>query len=117
MEGCPSDTIEFMFPYEDINEPPIPGLITKLKSNYPNPFNPTTTISFDLAEPGKAKLSIYNIKGQLVKVLLEDNFAPGNYNVVWNGLDRNNQYVSSGVYFYRLETKNKVFTRRMMLLK
>jgi len=46
-----------------------------------------------------------------------DNFAPGNYNVVWNGLDRNNQYVSSGVYFYRLETKNKVFTRRMMLLK
>lgn len=117
MEGCPSDTIEFIFPYQNVNEPSTPGLITRLKTNYPNPFNPTTTISFDLAEAGKAKLSIYNIKGQLVKVLVEDNFTPGSYNVVWNGKDSRNQNVSSGVYFYRLETKNKVFTQRMMLLK
>lgn len=117
MEGCPSDTIEFIFPYEDINEPAIPGLITKLNANYPNPFNPTTNISFDLAEASKAKLSIYNIKGQLVKILLEDDFAPGRYRVVWDGKDSKNRNVSSGVYFCRLETKNKVFTRRMLMLK
>jgi hypothetical protein len=98
------------------NEPTLPA-ITKLKSNYPNPFNPETTINFSLKEAGPVELAIYNIKGQKIKTLVNEILPAQNYNIVWNGRDDNNQQVSSGVYFYRMHTPTYTSTRKMILMK
>ena len=87
------------------DEPSLPA-ITKLFSNYPNPFNPETTISFDLANQCSVTIEVYNIKGQKVKTLAKDMFTPGHHTVVWNGTDNKGKSVSSGVYFYRMSTPN-----------
>ncbi len=84
---------------------------------YPNPFNPTTTISFSIPKDDKVELSIYNIKGQKVKMLTSDHYLKGNHSVVWNGTDKNDKSVASGVYFYRLKTSDKTYSKKMMLLK
>ncbi|MCK5050658.1 MAG: T9SS type A sorting domain-containing protein [Candidatus Cloacimonetes bacterium] len=91
--------------------------ITTLYQNYPNPFNPETTIGYQLPENGKVKLTVYNLKGQKMKTLVNDNLESGNHTVIWNGADDNNKYVASGIYFYKLETKNFKKTRKMILLK
>jgi FlgD Ig-like domain len=72
--------------------------------NYPNPFNPSTTISFDLSEEksGRAELSIYNTKGQKVKELVNSKLPEGQYSYVWNGTNDAGKPVVSGVYYYRL---------------
>ncbi len=88
-----------------------------LGQNYPNPFNPTTTIAFNMPKTGNANLSIYNVKGQLVKTLVNGNVEKGTKQVVWTGLDNNNMKVSSGVYFYKLNTGNHSEVKRMLLLK
>ncbi len=117
-EGSPSDTLAFEFPYTVENsDEETPVLVTRLNSNYPNPFNPSTTISFDLAQPGQAKLCVYNVKGQLVKTLANSNLNPGAHRIVWDGRDEGSREVSSGVYFYRLETKDYTSTRKMLMLK
>ncbi|MEF3694393.1 MAG: C25 family cysteine peptidase, partial [Candidatus Cloacimonadota bacterium] len=69
VEGSPSDTLSFSVPYVDNDDAQNSALVTRLNSNYPNPFNPTTTISFDLAESGHSRLSVYNLRGQLVRTL------------------------------------------------
>ncbi len=92
-------------------------LVTELKGNYPNPFNPTTNISFSLANPGKVDLKVYNSKGQLVKTLVNSEMEAANHNVIWNGNDANGKSVASGVYFYRLQTKDFSSTKKMMLIK
>jgi hypothetical protein len=90
----------------------------KLKANYPNPFNPTTNISFSLPAEAEIKLNIYNIKGQKVKTLTNSIYPQGNHNVMWNGRDDNGQPVGSGVYFYRLQVDGKTqATRKCLLLK
>lgn len=86
-------------------------------SNYPNPFNPETTISFDLAEPGKVKLAIYNIKGQKVKTLMDCTTAPGTYECNWNGKDESGKPVSSGQYIVKLKQDKKETATKIMLLK
>ena len=117
-EGSPSDTLAFEFPYVVENmEDNAPELVTSLNSNYPNPFNPSTTISFDLARSGKARLSVFNVKGQLVKELVDGDLAPGTHRITWNGLDAGGRGVSSGVYFYRLEAGDYVSTRKMLMIK
>ncbi|MDD4224297.1 MAG: C25 family cysteine peptidase [Candidatus Cloacimonetes bacterium] len=116
-EGSPSDTLAFEYPYVESSDESIPELVTSLKSNYPNPFNPSTTICFDLAQPGLAKLSVYNVKGQLVKQLLNGDLTPGTHRINWNGLDSSGRPVSSGVYFYRLEAKDYISTRKMLMIK
>lgn len=98
------------------DEPPLPTVI-KLYGNYPNPFNPETTISFDLAEQSPVTIEVFNIKGQKVSTLVRDNFASGHHSVVWNGTDSNGKPVSSGVFFYKMSTPNHVSTRKMLLLK
>ena len=94
-----------------------PQLVTALDTNYPNPFNPVTTINFSLAKPGQATIKIYNTKGQLVKNLVSGEFNSGHHNVVWNGRDNKNRPVASGMYFYRMETKDYKKTRKMLLMK
>jgi hypothetical protein len=88
-----------------------------LKQNYPNPFNPSTTISYWLPETARVSLDIYNLKGQLVKTLIDSEMEAGPHSVVWNGKDGNNQAVASGVYFYRLSSPNNTQTKRMLLMK
>jgi len=99
---------------EDNTAPVVSGL---LQQNYPNPFNPETTISFELPKASTANLSIYNVKGQLVKTLLDGNLALGKHSLVWNGTDNNGRSVPSGLYFYRLTTEGKTETKKMMLMK
>ncbi len=86
-------------------------------SNYPNPFNPTTTISYDLPSDGKIELSIYNIRGQQVKTLIKGEQIAGSYEVVWNGKDNNEKSVSSGLYFYKLSTKDETIMKKILMLK
>ncbi|MFA6911480.1 MAG: T9SS type A sorting domain-containing protein, partial [Candidatus Cloacimonadaceae bacterium] len=84
------------------NDQQMPSALA-LHSNYPNPFNPSTTINFSLPKTAPVRLVIYNIRGQKVKELLNESLAGGNHNVVWNGRDDGNRPVASGVYFTRLE--------------
>jgi fibronectin type 3 domain-containing protein len=86
-------------------------------SNYPNPFNPETTIEMNLAAAGQAKLNIYNTRGQLVKTLVNDVLEAGKNYATWNGTDSNDNPVTSGIYFYQLETGNQTTTRKMVMLK
>ena len=94
------------------------SLIKSNISNYPNPFNPTTTISFSIPEESKIELSIYNIKGQKIKSLLNDQITAGEHSIVWNGKDDNNKPVSSGVYLYKLNVNGKTeAVKKCLLLK
>jgi len=86
-------------------------------SNYPNPFNPNTTITFDLQAKGRISLKVYNLKGELVKSLSEGLYGAGKHSIAWNGRDNNNKPAASGLYFYSIKAGNKVSTHKMMLLK
>jgi len=90
---------------------------TNLYQNFPNPFNPTTTINYSLLANSKVSLNIYNINGQKVKQLVYDQLSAGQHTVVWNGKDENNKSVSSGIYFYKLKSNNYEKTKKMILLK
>ncbi|UCE17256.1 MAG: MBL fold metallo-hydrolase [Gemmatimonadota bacterium] len=88
-----------------------------LTQNYPNPFNPETTIRFALPQSGRVRLAVFNITGGLVKKLREGETSAGYHEITWNGTDEQGQAVSSGVYFYRLVTKNYHCVKKMILLK
>jgi hypothetical protein len=88
-----------------------------LYNAFPNPFNPSTTISFDLPSPGLVNLDIYNVKGQKVKSLANEHFTQGDHSVSWNGTDDNDQVVASGVYFARMNCKGQETSRKLVLLK
>jgi len=90
---------------------------TALKANYPNPFNPTTTIAFSLAREGIVSIDICNIKGQIVKTLINEVRNAGQHKVIWNGQDNAGRNVGSGVYFYRMTTESYSATRKMLLMK
>ena len=95
---------------------PVP-LVTGLSANYPNPFNPSTKISFTLARDMQARLEIYNLRGQKVKTLNDAELRKGKHIVEWDGRDENNRRVSSGIYLYRLSTPDKSYVHKMMLMK
>ncbi|MCP4634066.1 MAG: T9SS type A sorting domain-containing protein [candidate division Zixibacteria bacterium] len=85
---------------------------TFLNQNKPNPFNTSTSISFDLAQTGNVKLGIYNLKGQVIETLIDNRIKAGRYIITWDA-----SIYSSGIYFYRLSAGDKTFTKRMTLLK
>ncbi len=94
--------------------------IVHLEQNFPNPFNPTTNISFTLTaeDACHASLEIYNIKGQLVRSFKDHpELAEGKHSITWDGKDDQTNSVSSGVYFYKLEAGSKSKTKKMMLLQ
>jgi hypothetical protein len=99
------------------NVPPGVKIPTALYPNYPNPFNPATTIRFDLYEAGNVRLAVYNVRGQLVRTLVSGAQPAGHNDVTWDGLDDRGRTVASGVYVYRLETGDYVSSRKMVLLK
>ena len=88
-----------------------------LYSNYPNPFNPTTTIRYRLERGSKVSLRIYNVYGNLVRCLVnETRMQEGTYFVLWDGKNETGSSVNSGCYFYRLQTDDSFETRKMLLL-
>jgi hypothetical protein len=91
-----------------------------LRQNYPNPFNPSTSIRYTVDSRQTSSpltLKIYNVRGQLVRILVDGEIEPGNHQVVWDGRDDRGEEVSSGVYLYRLAVGDEVQTKRMVLLK
>ena len=88
-------------------------------SNFPNPFKAgvNTTISLNMPQTAKASISVYNLKGQLVKTLVNDDIKAGTTTYSWNGTDEQGNKVASGLYFYKLETDNKTVTKKMIMLK
>ncbi|MCK4829864.1 T9SS type A sorting domain-containing protein, partial [bacterium] len=96
---------------------PIIPMANILGANYPNPFNPNTTIQFGLKKEGKVRIALYNIRGQKVKTLVNDIMPAGYHQVIWNGKNENNRTVSSGVYFYMMESENYTKIRKAILLK
>jgi hypothetical protein len=95
---------------------PVP-LVTTLQPIYPNPFNPSTNISFILAKDMDARLEIYNLRGQRVKSLCNAQHTKGKHTYVWNGQDDHGRLVASGIYFSRLHTAEGSFVAKMMLMK
>jgi hypothetical protein len=92
--------------------------LTKLSaSNFPNPFNPSTTISFSIPSDGIVKIDIFNVKGQKVKTLTDAIFTAGCHSLVWNGTDQENKSVGSGLYFYRVQKEHQSITNKMILMK
>ncbi len=90
---------------------------TVLNGNYPNPFNPTTTISYSVKKTGPVTIDIYNIRGQKVRSLVNDKVEAGSHVVTWEGDDNNGKTVSSGVYFYKMNAGSYTQTKKMMLMK
>ena len=88
-----------------------------LEQNLPNPFNPSTTIKYQLPNSGEASLVIYNLLGQQVRTLLKETMDAGFHSVVWDGKDELGKQVASGVYIYRLQSGDFSTAKRMMLLK
>lgn len=88
-----------------------------LANNYPNPFNPTTTIKYGLMADGKVSIIMYNIKGQKVKTLVNESQKAGHHTIVWDGKDDYGKQVASGVYFYRMITDKFSETKKALLLK
>jgi aminopeptidase N len=90
---------------------------TFLSQNFPNPFNPATTILFGLAAPGSASVRVYDARGALVATLIDGTLDGGTHEVRWNGTDDRGAPVASGVYFCRLSAEGTVLTRKMLLLR
>ena len=99
------------------NDVSILPLKNELLGNYPNPFNPETTISFSLKSDSFVNLNIYNIKGQKVKSLTSDFYRSGTHQVIWNGTDENGRNAGSGIYLYNMTAGEYTQTRRMVLMK
>lgn len=85
--------------------------------NFPNPFNPSTVIAFDLPAASHVKVSVINMLGQVVKITADGQMAAGRHEVVWDGSDKSGTGVSSGIYFYRIEAGSVTETRKMLLMK
>ena len=112
--GC----FEFGAPPVGVDDPVVPqpsGAI--FASNYPNPFNPETNISFFLPEAGNTELCIYNLKGQVVRRLMNSPLGAGTHRVLWDGKDESNSPVASGMYLFRVQCGKHQFSGKMVLAK
>ena len=88
-----------------------------LRQNFPNPFNPATSIEFGLNKASPVTLSVYDAAGRLVRVLINKNLPAGHYSESWDGKDGSYREVASGVYFYKLITGTSTETKKMILLR
>ena len=89
----------------------------ELLGNYPNPFNPETEIVFNLKSSSEVELNIYNLKGQLIRSLVNGNMNSGEQRIIWNGMDSSNNAVGSGIYYYQIRSGKYTSTGKMVLLK
>lgn len=103
-----------------VEDPTIVSNVPKsfaLGQNFPNPFNPTTTISFNMPQSGYMTMKVYDVLGRCVRTLASGEYAAGNYSIVWDATDDNGNNISAGLYFYTISAKNYHATRRMMFIK
>lgn len=107
---------DFNPPVANDDEVGVPAA-TRLIGNYPNPFNPSTTISFEQTKAAPAQITVYNLKGQAVKHFELGNADKGLNKVTWNGTDDSGQPVSNGVYYFRLKSGSYTSTKKMVLMK
>ncbi len=98
------------------NRTPTPQTTT-LFQNAPNPFNPMTKVSFEMAQAGRVRVRVYGLNGALINTLLDEDLPAGHYDRMWDGKDTSGRKVASGTYLLRLETPTTVQSKRMMLLK
>jgi hypothetical protein len=111
---------DWIYFYENVSSPtgvtPSVAAVT-LEQNHPNPFNPETSIRFELPRAADITLAVYNTRGDLVARIAHGHFTAGSHDVGWNGTDSHGTRVASGVYFYRLQAENADLTRKMVLLR
>ncbi len=115
-----SDCVTFVGPPPSIDKPDRRFLATgetRLMSASPNPFNPATTIAFELASPGQVSITVYDVSGRMIRSLVNGHLPAGMHEATWNGRDRNGTTAASGVYFYRLMTGDILETKKMVLLR
>jgi hypothetical protein len=112
----PLDIVDIAYapPVGDRDDTPT---VTRLGTNVPNPFNPSTRIRFDLATPERVRVDVYDVAGRLVARLVDGPYPSGFHSVVWDGIDRRGSQVASGVYFVRMKAGDYYGTRRVVLLK
>jgi len=115
-ESGSSNIIEVTMPVssDDPNNVPV---VTELIGSYPNPFNPTTSIKFSLANPQRVIIRVYDLTGRMVCTLVDEARNKGSYTVTWNGSDRNGHLLSSGVYFIHMKADSYNVTRKITMLK
>jgi len=113
--GLPPFDLVFSVPVRTGAE--TPSVATVIGPNYPNPFNPTTTIPWSVTNPGNVTLRIYDARGALVSTLVEGYVDAGNYESEWNGRNEDGRALGSGVYFARLTTADGTAVRKLVLLK
>ncbi len=103
----------------DVREDGSPGVpkYYKLSNNFPNPFNPTTSIGFDLPRRSRVTIEIFNLLGQRIARLTDEEYPAGSHRVTWNGTSSDGQSVPTGIYLYRLEAGDFIETKKMVLLK
>ena len=110
--------VEFTYMPESTNEADVAPVTTSILGNYPNPFNPETTIRFAISQPGQTSLTIYNVKGQKVRTLVDQHLDAKVHNIVWNGCDNSGKNVTSGVYYAVLKSVGATpGVKKMILLK
>ncbi len=95
----------------------LPPAVFELSGNWPNPFNPSTSLAFSLSDPARTRLDIFDIRGRRLATLLDESLAAGTYSVVWHGTDQKGRALSSGVYFARLRSGEREAVHKMLLLK
>lgn len=93
------------------------NLLSITAENYPNPFNPETTIQYYIPKNGFVTVDVYNVRGQIVKKLVNENQSTGKHQIIWKGTDQNDNTVGSGVYFYKIKTNNHTLMKKMLLVK
>ena len=98
---------------DDVSTPGAPSI----RSVYPNPFNPSTVIEFELAARGPARLAVYDAGGRLVRVLVDGMCDAGRHETVWNGTDERGTAVASGVYFVRFDSAEGTVSTKIVLLR
>jgi len=117
--GTAEDSVYILRNPTDVGEDtdsPLPSTFS-LSQNYPNPFNPTTSIEFDLPRRSQVKVIVYNLLGQEVSRLVDQEFPAGNHRITWDGSTISGVRASTGFYFYRLEAEGFIETKKMLLLK
>ena len=108
---------EFMITTSSMKETNLIMPNSELMQNYPNPFNPSTTIKFEIPESSHVKLDIFNTKGQEIITLADNSYQAGTHEIYWNGRDKHNLQVTSGMYYYRFSSENHVLSKKMLLLR
>ena len=114
LEARDDDSDWYMAAFTQIE---IPKLVTKLYEAVPNPFNPTTRISFTLAEAGQIELSVFDVSGRKRATLANSSNTIGTQEIVWSGKDDSGRELSSGVYFVRLAYRGGSQTRKLVLIR